>query len=199
VLEYGFFVSQLGAQRVWILEEEGVGLPSGVLGLTTFRFSRESEAALRASIDICIDEMRKAWLVLPPPTPDGDRGIEDADLGFATTLQEERSRLTETIESLRVYAENKRPRLHQPLTFDSSRSAISAYSEALDRVQRRFWTTTFISSGFWTRSRGRCAGPLWRRENGVAFVRDADHTVMPLSSWTRMVLGATDRNCRLLP
>jgi hypothetical protein len=29
------------------------------------------------------------------------------------------------------------------------------------------------------RSRGRCAGPLWRRENGAAFVRDADRTVMP--------------------
>ncbi|MBV9140562.1 MAG: nucleotide-binding protein [Pseudonocardiales bacterium] len=152
VLEYGFFVSQLGAPRVWILEEEGVGLPSDVLGLTTFRFSRESEAALRASIDICIDEMRQAWLVLPPPTPDGDREIDDADLGFATTLQDERSRLTRTIESLRGYAENHRPRLQRPLTFDSSRSAISAYSEALDRVQRRFWTTTFLSSGFWTRT-----------------------------------------------
>ena len=33
----------------------------------------------------------------------------------------------------------------------------------------------------------------------VAFVRDADRTVMPLSSWIRMVLGTTDRNCRLLP
>jgi hypothetical protein len=53
---------------------------------------------------------------------------------------------------LKPPTENKRPRLQQPLTFDSSRSAISAYSEALDRVQRRFWTTTFISSGFWTRT-----------------------------------------------
>jgi hypothetical protein len=41
--------------------------------------------------------------------------------------------------------------------------------------------------------------PLWRRENGAAFVRDTDRTVMPLSSWIRMVLGTADRNCRLLP
>jgi hypothetical protein len=41
--------------------------------------------------------------------------------------------------------------------------------------------------------------PLWRRKNGAAFVRDTDRTVMPLSSWIRMVLGITDRNCRLLP
>ena len=34
---------------------------------------------------------------------------------------------------------------------------------------------------------------------GPAFVRDADRTVMLSSSWIRMVLGATDRNCRLLP
>ncbi|MGH3834494.1 MAG: TIR domain-containing protein [Pseudonocardiaceae bacterium] len=149
VLEYGFFVSQLGAQRVWILEEEGVGLPSDVLGLTTFSFSRESDAALRASIDICVDEMRKAWLVLPPPAPGGDREIEDSDLGFANTLQEESSRLTKTIESLCAYAEDNRPRIQGPLTFDSSRSAISTYAEALERVQHRFWATTFLSSGFW--------------------------------------------------
>jgi hypothetical protein len=31
-------------------------------------------------------------------------------------------------------------------------------------------------------SRGRCAGPLWRRENGVAFVRDAVVSVMLCSS-----------------
>ena len=34
-------------------------------------------------------------------------------------------------------------------------------------------------------NRGRCAGPLWRRENGVAFVRDADVSVMPVSSWSQ--------------
>ena len=118
VLEYGFFVSQLGAQRVWILEEEGVGLPSDVLGLTTLRFSRESDAALRASIDICVDEMRKAWLVLPPLTPGGHREIEDSDLGFANTLREESSRLTQIIERLHAYAEDNQPRIQGPLTFD---------------------------------------------------------------------------------
>src|ERR1019366_6962424 len=40
--------------------------------------------------------------------------------------------------------------------------------------------------------------PLWRRENGGAAVRDAVFTVMPMSSWVRMVPGTTDRNCRLL-
>jgi YD repeat-containing protein len=30
------------------------------------------------------------------------------------------------------------------------------------------------------RNRGRCAGPPWRRENRPAFVRDAEHTVMPI-------------------
>jgi hypothetical protein len=34
---------------------------------------------------------------------------------------------------------------------------------------------------------------------GPAFVRDADVSVMLSSSWIRMVLGITDRNCRLLP
>ena len=33
----------------------------------------------------------------------------------------------------------------------------------------------------------------------AAFVRDADRNCDALSSWIRMVLGTTDRNCRLLP
>ena len=46
---------------------------------------------------------------------------------------------------------------------------------------------------------GRFAWPPLRRENGGgAAVRDAVFTVMPMSSYVRMVLGTTDRNCRLL-
>jgi hypothetical protein len=41
-------------------------------------------------------------------------------------------------------------------------------------------------------------GPPPRRENGGAAVRDADSTVMPMSSCRRMAPGTTDRNCRLL-
>jgi hypothetical protein len=44
-----------------------------------------------------------------------------------------------------------------------------------------------------------CAGPPWRWENWAALVRDADRTVMPWSSWNQDGVGATDRNCRLLP
>ena len=33
----------------------------------------------------------------------------------------------------------------------------------------------------------------------AASVRDADRNCDALSSWIRMVLGTTDRNCRLLP
>jgi hypothetical protein len=41
------------------------------------------------------------------------------------------------------------------------------------------------------RRRGGKIGP---RSSGTPIV-----AVMPVSSWIRMVLGATDRNCRLLP
>ena len=49
---------------------------------------------------------------------------------------------------------------------------------------------------------GTGAAVLGRRgggKMGVVSVRDADCTVMLLSSCLRMVLGATDRNCRWLP
>jgi hypothetical protein len=39
--------------------------------------------------------------------------------------------------------------------------------------------TTYFANTFQTSSWGRCAGPPWWRENGVALVRDADVSVMP--------------------
>jgi hypothetical protein len=42
---------------------------------------------------------------------------------------------------------------------------------------------------FLVSSWGRCAGPPWRRENGVAPVRDADVSVMPVSSWSQYGAG----------
>jgi SAM-dependent methyltransferase len=42
----------------------------------------------------------------------------------------------------------------QPTRFESPRSSVTTYSEALNRVQRRFWTTSFLSSGFWGGSNG---------------------------------------------
>ncbi|MGH3851263.1 MAG: TIR domain-containing protein, partial [Pseudonocardiaceae bacterium] len=38
ILEYGLFVARLGRERVLILEEEGVNLPSDVFGITTTPF-----------------------------------------------------------------------------------------------------------------------------------------------------------------
>ena len=49
------------------------------------------------------------------------------------------------------------------------------------------------------RSRGLCAGPPWRWENGGCARPGRRLYCDAVSSWIRMVLGATDRNCRLLP
>lgn len=40
--------------------------------------------------------------------------------------------------------------LERPFRFDSTKASISAYVEALELVESRFWATTFLSSGFWT-------------------------------------------------
>jgi SAM-dependent methyltransferase len=38
------------------------------------------------------------------------------------------------------------------VSFDSRGSCVSTYAEALDRVTSRFWTTTYLSSGFWNQN-----------------------------------------------
>src|SRR5450759_3643021 len=58
--------------------------------------------------------------------------------------------------------------------------------------------TRLHSPLFATQDSGPLPGPPPRRENGGAAVRDADPTVMPMSSCRRLAPGTTDRNCRLL-
>jgi transposase len=45
---------------------------------------------------------------------------------------------------------------------------------------------------------GLLRGPPWRRENGAGLVRDADVSVMPVSSSVSMALGTADRDRQLL-
>ena len=150
VLEFGFFASKLNRDRVWILEEEGVGMPTDLLGISTYRFRSEDQVSRNARLQSFADELLQAWGdidVLP-----GSTSIQDGNLGFAVTIQKERDRLTEVAERLRRYATGGIVEGHGPIVLDSGRGTMSAYSEGLDQVRERFWTTTFLDSRFWTRN-----------------------------------------------
>lgn len=71
-------------------------------------------------------------------------------LGFEETVERALRELSSILRDLRSAREGGAPGLEHPFVLDSASACISTYVEALDRVRRRFWTTTLLSSGFWT-------------------------------------------------
>jgi SAM-dependent methyltransferase len=71
-------------------------------------------------------------------------------LGLSGTLQQQQQELEEIQEQLRRIRNAEAPLLRQPFRLDSTRACFSTYRQALQLVQQRFWTTTFLHSQFWT-------------------------------------------------
>jgi SAM-dependent methyltransferase len=74
--------------------------------------------------------------------------------GFADALSAAQSAIDLNSRVLEDYAASKIPCAAAPLFFDSQSLAILAYKGAMERVRTRFWTTTFLGSGFWSDSGG---------------------------------------------
>lgn len=148
ILEYGLFVSALGRGGVLVLGENGVKLPSDLLGISIDEFPAE-EMARNAALAEFVQKAKRKW-----PEPRSRTGEQDARLGYARTLRAERMRLDEISEALSSFHQNRTPAAGGPIEFGVN-APLSTYSEALGLVQHRFWTTTFLSSGFWTRPHAR--------------------------------------------
>lgn len=87
-----------------------------------------------------------------------DRAASTESLGFSRTLEQSRRELSRTLADLRRAKKSGSAGLERPFVLDSTRACISTYAEALDLVQSRFWTTTYLSSGFWTSRDERIIG-----------------------------------------
>ena len=154
LLEYGLFVARLGRERVFILEEEGVNLPSDVFGITTKSFPAERGAARNAALAVFVEEVViPKWRGLRARLQSSNE-VADVGLGYAGTIRRERQKLDEIVGVLNGFAASREPIVRNPIQFGSTAAPISTYAEALGRVEQRFWTTTFLSSGFWTRPHG---------------------------------------------
>jgi SAM-dependent methyltransferase len=155
ILEYGLFLARLGRERVCILQEEGVSLPTDLLGLTVLRFKSNSsehdlDVTTEAELDLRIDNIERKWRELPPLNRQS-HPLDDSELGVAATIQLGKSFLTKIESALETLAQNDEAKFRHPIYFDASQLCISTYAEALKKVKRQFWTTTYLSSGFWTK------------------------------------------------
>jgi SAM-dependent methyltransferase len=158
VLEYGIFISELGRERVWVLKEEGTDGPTDMDGLTVSPFATDSEPIIEASLDLCIKEIRRKWKHLQPRERLGEHMTTDGGLGLIETLHGAKTELDEILADLRSYVVTGRPHRDGSIQFDSTNRPIAAYAEALENVRSRFWTTTFLSSGFWTQENKEVIG-----------------------------------------
>lgn len=75
----------------------------------------------------------------------------DPDFGLGAMLRQAQADLRAAADLLAGYAATRRPNSDRPFVCDSRKLCVLSYTEALGRVQRRFWTTSFLSSGFWSR------------------------------------------------
>ena len=148
LLEYGLFTSYLGRRRVAVVQEEGVRLPIDVNGMGVARFSGTDQPGRDATLEVAVNDLTKRWRGLDDPPPAGQ--VADAGLGFINTVAACHERLNCITRRLWVY-DRCRGTSDRPLDFDSRKSCVSTYAEALDLVTTRFWTTTYLSSGFWTK------------------------------------------------
>lgn len=141
VLEYGAFSSVLGLERTAVLAREDVRLPSDQAGLSVSRYSA-TPAIRQDALGTTINAVAKKW-----------RELEIAAHSTVSAYPETLAEAQQRVERLRRRLENPAGDVRDPVELDSQSDAIAAYCEGLDSVQERFWTTTFLTSPFWTRDR----------------------------------------------
>jgi|SRR5579872_227822 len=71
------------------------------------------------------------------------------DFGIGAALSEGFADLRAAANQLDQYSATNIATMNGPFYFDSRKLCVATYSLALSEVRERFWTTTFLSSGFW--------------------------------------------------
>jgi SAM-dependent methyltransferase len=76
-----------------------------------------------------------------------------SQFGMGTALHAGYAALRAISDGLRAHAERPTAAVDEPFHLESSRLALLTYREALSAVRRRFWTTTSLTSEFWSGER----------------------------------------------
>lgn len=161
VLEYGAFTSVLGLERVAVLAEEGVRLPSDQAGLSVSWYSSNADVR-RDSLSAPVDTVAGQW-----------QELEAASSPVATAYRRAFAAARLRVELLGRRLAGAGGDVMDPVSLDSQSDAIAAYCEGLDAVEERFWTTTFLTSPFWTGDREANVAIISANERMVRRLLDA--------------------------
>lgn len=148
--EAGICTGVLGSDRVIVIKEKGMKLPPDLADLEAREFESGKGADPRdTGMHRFLIPLRSRLRNMGPRSTVAWPVIVDGNLGFRSTLSHAYADMREALAVLGDYASSGTPQLTKPVAFDSIRACITTYSEALAKVQQRFWATTFLSSGFW--------------------------------------------------
>ncbi len=94
----------------------------------------------------------KAINLLPDKFVESVTRIENSsNNGLAATITHQTIRINKLYQEVKIFAsDGVKNKFEHPFMIESGRTAMEAYIEALDQVNYRFWTTSYLSSGFWT-------------------------------------------------
>lgn len=133
LLEAGLFLSRLGPRRVALVMEDDVKFPTDLNGLVHVKFSRRLTDE-RIANEVA-RQLADSWAALHDPSA----------LGLERTLRKIERRAATQLEDLYFPETDAQRRI----IVDSS-PCTEAYVDGLNSVSKRFWTTSFLTSAFWT-------------------------------------------------
>ena len=146
VFEAGLSVALLGETRTLLIVEQGAKFPTDIAGLN---LEFIDVAAGQLSIN-CNSIAKNLFENIYPRLElrDDERGVILSDFGIGETIEQQKNRISALEDTLVSVGITTGAELHDPIEF-GAKTCVSAYVEALSRTRERFWTTTYLSSGFW--------------------------------------------------
>ena len=143
VLEYGLFLGSLERRRVFILRESDVRVPSDLFGIERIDYHPRT-TDLKKELEQCADKICRKLEELGP------RDETSIDyFGIPEALRKYLESASLVRDFLAGRARNPKSPSRNPIHFDSYTAALEAYRQGLAQVEERFWTTSFLHSGFW--------------------------------------------------
>jgi SAM-dependent methyltransferase len=139
VLEYGIFLQKLGKERVTIIRDGKAHIPTDLGGLVVGNIGGSDNEAIKKDIAKVTSEVVREWRKIP--------SLHQDLFGVNTPIVVEKARLEKTLHDLT--RDHSKGRLRpKPIHFDET-LIIELYVHGLKNTRSKFWTTTYLSSGFW--------------------------------------------------
>ena len=138
VLEYGIFLQRLSRERVRIIQCGQSHIPTDLSGLIVTKIEATEMDKIKEKIEEKSKDIAKHWKNIP--------SLNDDNLGISKSIIEHKNDLEDILEIIAKH--QKTNGIRKPLVFDE-KLIVNFYLNGLNNVEKRFWTTTYLSSGFW--------------------------------------------------